>query len=882
MIPALLLLAALQPQEPEPYDPERFERTDLAIGFDRPMELAVLPDEQVLVAEQGGAVKRFDPRTGEVTTALQLEVWAEQENGLLGIALDPGFAENQWVYLMYSPRDHDGQFVSRFTYDGERLDPSSERVLLSWLEQRRECCHHGGSLEFGPEGNLFIATGDNTSPFASSGFSPLDEREDRYPFDAQRSAANTMNFAGKVLRIRPTPQGTYTIPPGNLFPDPMVGRPEIYVMGTRNSWRISIDPATGYLYWGDVGPDSSGDGDRGPRGYDEFNQAKGPGFFGWPLFIGDNFAYADWDFEHERLGARFDPERPLNLSPNNSGARVLPPAQPAWIYYPYGDSEVFPGVNGGGGRTACAGPAYRLDESLDSEVAFPRELDGTVLLYEWSRSWVRVAHLQGDSELAAIEPFPGGHSFVRPVDLQFGPRGNVFVLEYGTTWGTNDDSRLSRIDYVRGNRAPLVRASASRVAGAAPLQVELSSEGTLDPDGEGLRLRWTLEPGGELLSEAASDTVVIDREGNLTLRLTAVDPEGASAEAYLPLAVGNEPPVVEFVRPLAGAFYDPSQPLEYEVRVVDREDGASEGDPDLAWWMQNVFVTPTVAAGLPGAESPVETPGLAAMKRSDCFNCHAVDSAVVGPPLRQVAARARAEGISLEETAERVRRGSAGRWGDAQMLPHEGLSESELRSIVSWVLALPEEAEQGEVQPLPGHHGRLAPGVLALPEGGGGTVILEASYTDTGGDAVGPQTGRARLVLRPLAVEAEHASALERTRPIDSETASGGSFQGHMEHGGWLRYDDMDLAGIDSVRARVSSAGAGARVELRADSPEGALVGEFEMEPNGAWEEWFEVEVALAWPGGVRDLFVTFQNEGAGGGLMNLDLLTFRRAQQSR
>jgi cytochrome c len=880
MIPLLLTLLAA-PQDAGAYDPGRFERTDLAVGFDRPMELAVAPDERVFVVEQGGAVKLHDPRTGAVTVALELEVWAEQENGLLGIALDPDFAANGWVYLMYSPRDHDGQFVSRFTFDGERLDPASERVLLSWLEQRRECCHHGGSLEFGPEGNLFIATGDNTSPFASDGFNPIDERPDRYPFDAQRSAANTMNFAGKVLRIRPTPQGTYTIPPGNLFEDPTVGRPEIYVMGTRNSWRISIDPATGYLYWGDVGPDSSSDGERGPRGYDEFNQAKGPGFFGWPLFIGDNFAYADWDFEHEHLGPRQDPARPLNLSPNNTGARVLPPAQPAWIYYPYADSEEFPGVNPGGGRTACAGPAYRFDGALDSAVKFPPELDGTLLLYEWSRHWVRVARLEGDSELVGLEPFPGGHAFVRPVDLEFGPRGNLFVLEYGTTWGTNEDSRLSRIDYVRGNRAPLARASASRTAGASPLALELSSEGTVDRDGDPLRHAWTLEPGGELLSEEASAKVVVEREGQLTVKLTVTDPEGATGEAYLPLAVGNEPPQLEFALPASGAFYDPALPLEYEVRVTDLEDGESEGDPDLAWWMQNVFVTPRVVAGPAGDEPAVEPPGLAAMKRSDCFNCHAVDTAVVGPALRAVAARARAEGVTPEETASRIRAGSAGRWGDAQMLPHAALTEAELSSIVAWVLALPEAPAGDEVRPRPGHLGRLEPGELRLPEGGGGTLVLEASYTDTGGDAVGPQTGRARLVLRPLAVEAEHASALERTRRIDSESASGGAFQGHMEHGGWLRYDAMDLDGIASVLARVSSAGAGARVELRADGPDGPLVGGFDMEPNGAWEDWFEVELELDWPGGVHDLYVTFRNEGGGGGLMNLDRLTFRRAASS-
>lgn len=877
-IPIALLSLGLAPPvatQDEVYDPARFEREVLATSFDRPMELEVTTDGRIFVVEQGGKVQVYDPATNAVSTALELGIYMEQENGLLGIALDPDFDANGWLYLMYSPATHDGQVVSRFTAEGLTIDPASERVLLSWLEQRRECCHHGGSLEFGPEGNLFIATGDNTSPFASDGFNPIDERPDRYPFDAQRSAANTMNFAGKVLRIRPTPAGGYQIPPGNLFTDPLEGRPEIYVMGTRNSWRISIDPATGYLYWGDVGPDSGKATERGPQGYDEFNQAKRAGFFGWPYFIGDNFAYADWDFEHQHLGPKQDPARPINRSPNNSGARLLPPAQPAWIWYPYGESEEFPGVNPSGGRTACAGPAFHFDPDLDSPTQFPLALDGTLLLYEWSRSWVRVAHLEGDSELAALEPFPGEFEFIRPVDLQFGPEGELYVLEYGTTWGTNEDSRLSRIGYVRGNRAPIAKASADRRAGAAPLTIALSSEGTLDKDAEPLSYRWTLHPSGRELSTEAECEVVVEDEGRFIVQLEVVDPVGNRAVAHLPLAVGNEPPEVTFVRPVSGAFYDPSVPLEYEVRVVDLEDGESEGDSDLAWWMQNVFVTPHVlAAQPPGSdEASFDPPGLAAMKRSDCFNCHAVRQDVVGPSFAAVAVRAAEEPLTIEETVQRVRKGSAGRWGDAQMLPHSGQTDAELRAMVTWIFE--QSTNEVAAAPRPGHFGALLPEELDVDGQGSGSLVLEASYTDTGGDAVGPLTGTARLVLRTLRVEAEHFSANDKNGRLDSDTASGGSFIGKIEADSWLRFDDMDLSRIANVVARVSSAGAGADVELRAGAPDGPLVAAFEMEPNGEWEEWFDVTVEVDWPGGSDTLFVLFRNPSAGGGLMNLDCLTF-------
>jgi cytochrome c len=140
---------------------------------------------------------------------------------------------------------------------------------------------------------IYISTGDDTNPFASEGFAPIDNRAGRAGWDARATSSNTNDLRGKILRIKPTDDGSYTIPEGNLFP---VGtekaRPEIYVMGNRNPYRISVDKHTGYLYWGEVGPDAGENSDKyGPRGHDEVNQARKAGYFGWPLFVADNRAY---------------------------------------------------------------------------------------------------------------------------------------------------------------------------------------------------------------------------------------------------------------------------------------------------------------------------------------------------------------------------------------------------------------------------------------------------------------------------------------------------------------------------------------------------------------------------------------------------------------
>ncbi|NNE34632.1 MAG: ThuA domain-containing protein, partial [Rhodothermales bacterium] len=321
---------------------------------DNPIGLDVAPDGRVFFIELGGTVKIYKPESSSTVEAAQIPVFEGNEHGLLGIELDPAFETNGWVYIFHSPLFGTNQRLSRFTVVGDAIDLGTEEVLLEFPTTRSQCCHNAGSMTFDADGNLFLATGDDTNPFESSGYTPIDERAGRAPWDAQRSSGNTNDLRGKILRITPQADGSYTIPEGNLFPsDGSGGRPEIFVMGVRNPFRIAVDSETAWLYWGDVGPDAGTDsGTRGPRGYDEWNQAKAAGNYGWPYCTGDNEPYLDYDFGTSTSGSAFDCANPTNDSPNNTGELTLPASKPAWIWYPYGPSSDFPAITDGSGRTA--------------------------------------------------------------------------------------------------------------------------------------------------------------------------------------------------------------------------------------------------------------------------------------------------------------------------------------------------------------------------------------------------------------------------------------------------------------------------------------------------------------------------------------------------
>ncbi|MET0418671.1 MAG: PQQ-dependent sugar dehydrogenase, partial [Actinoplanes sp.] len=531
-----------------------FQQVELARGvtdMGEPMSLAVLPDRSVLHTARNGTLRRTDAN-GTTSVIGTLAVYNHDEEGLQGVGVDPNFASNRQIFLYYAPplstpggdapatgtdfSAWDGvNRLSRFTLNSDfTLNQSSKVDVLVVPANRGLCCHVGGDIDFDAAGNLYLSTGDDTNPFESAGYSPLDERTNRNPaYDAQRSAGNTNDLRGKILRIKVNANGTYSIPSGNLFaPGTAKTRPEIYAMGFRNPFRISVDKATGVVYVGDYGPDAgSTSSTRGPSGQGEFNRIAAPGNFGWPYCTGTNTStetYNEWDFAANTGGAKYNcTGGPTNNSFRNTGLTTLPPAQPAWIRYA-GDAGT-PTEFGGGSESPMGGPVYRYNASSTSTTKFPQSFDGQFFATEFGRGWIKPVHVNSDGSRGTIDTFPWVGKQV--MDSAFGPDGAYYVLDYGTGYFNGDaNSALYRFDYISGqNRAPIPVASATPTSGQAPLTVAFSSAGSSDPDGDALTYSWNFGDG--TTSTAANPTKTYSTNGTYSATLTVRDPQGATGSA---------------------------------------------------------------------------------------------------------------------------------------------------------------------------------------------------------------------------------------------------------------------------------------------------------------------------------------------------------------
>lgn len=400
------------------------KKTLLTSDLVNPMEMAIAPDKRIFIVEKvSGKIRIYNPATSQLTDAGTIPVYSPTHEGLLGIALDPAFATNHFVYVYYTHQSEAKHELARFTESGGKLPDATKVIVLTVTGVRWSNQHHSaGSMAFGPDGNLYLATGENVDPTVSDGYASVNEAKRLE--DTQATAANTNDLNGKILRIHPEANGTYTIPAGNLFPATAKTRGEIYAMGMRNPIRIAIDAKTGWVYWGEPGADATAESaTRGPEGRDEINRAKAPGFFGWPYFVADNLAYVV-------NGAKKDPAKPVNHSINNTGDTLLPPAQPALLTYRDAGNTTYAAFENNAARASVIGGLYRFNSALTSPNRLPPRFDGSLFTMDWSRDWINEVTFNAEGNVTAVTPFLKSQRPNGPIDMAFGPDGDMFLLEY--------------------------------------------------------------------------------------------------------------------------------------------------------------------------------------------------------------------------------------------------------------------------------------------------------------------------------------------------------------------------------------------------------------------------------------------------------------------
>lgn len=812
-------------------EPDRFSKNIIATGYDEPTEMAILPNLDVLVVQRKGNIHWYNKATGKNIQVAKLDVYhkatvpgVNAEEGLMGITADPNYAKNNYVYVFYSPIDTSVNRLSRFVFKDGKFDLKSEKVILQFYSQRNICCHTGGSLAFGPNRTLFLSAGDNTTPFDQpkstyqlKGFGPIDGRPGYEQWDARRSSSNTNDLRGKIMRIRVAEDGSYSIPDGNLFPKGTdKTRPEIYVMGNRNPYRISIDRKTGYLYWGEVGPDAGADSaNRGPRGYDELNQARKAGYFGWPLFVGKNYPYRNFNYATGESGAPFDPSNPVNDSKNNTGLSNLPPVSPPFIWYPYAASEEFPEL-GTGGRNAMAGPVY-YPEFYPRETRFPDYYAGKLFFYDWIRGWVKAVTMDAEGNFVKLEPVLQHIKFNSPIDMEMGPDGKLYVLEYGTGWFTkNPDAGLSRIDFNSGNRKPVVAFKVDKTSGALPMTVQVSAEGSTDPDNDRLTYIWHYGAKTKTTTEP-STSLQLTTAGDYNMYVEVKDSKGAATKSSgVNVYAGNEAPKVS-IQLEKGNMYIPGQPVKYKVLVNDREDG-TKIDP------ANLFVKVDYISGMDKAQvvghQQVSTSveGKVLMESGDCKTCHKLNEKSIGPAYMAVSKKYASNPKAADYLANKIMKGGGGVWGETAMPAHPDLKTGDANKIVSWILGL----SKPKAKSLPAQ-GSITPSEKDVE--GGKTMQITASYTDKGGAGRKPQTGVEAVFLSGPVLTP--ASIVEK-KDINVMEFGGRQFMVATGASGWMSFQ-VDLGGVKTLEFGYSGQGKvskGVRIEVFAEEVNGKKIGE--------------------------------------------------------
>jgi glucose/arabinose dehydrogenase len=572
-----------------------FQETTAFTGLDQPTVVRFAADGHVFVAEKRGVIKEFDSLSDTTPQAIadfRTKVHNFWDRGLLGMALDPDFPAEPYIYVAYTydavlggtaPRwgtaDQNGDAcpdppgatidgcevsgrLSRLRYEGGQVGP--EQVLIEdWCQQYPS--HSVGDIEFGADGALYMSGGDGAS------FNFVDYGQVKNPCGDPPGAVGTnlsapsaeggalrsqdvrtpgdpTSLNGTVIRVdRETGEGL----PGNPLADqadPDARR--IIAQGLRNPFRMAFLPGTNLLWVGDVGWND----------WEEINLASAPNSavanFGWPCYEGSG-RQPGYDAADLTMCE--------SLYSGNS-------AKAPFFKYQH-SAKVRPEETCPPGSSSIAGLAFTPPNST-----LPAEFDGAVFFTDHTRGciWVMergASPIPNPSNIRVFRDRVSPHA----VDLQFGPDNDLYFPDHGG--GT-----IRRIHYTEGNQVPRAQVSASPTNGAVPLNVSFSASASSDPDpGDTLSYAWDLD-GDDQFDDGDDSTAAFTyaAAGSHLATLKVTDNHGASATDSVAIEAGNTPPVATITAPTTGLTWKVGDTISFAGSAIDDQDGTL-GASRLSW-----------------------------------------------------------------------------------------------------------------------------------------------------------------------------------------------------------------------------------------------------------------------------------------------------------
>lgn len=581
--------------------PAGFTESVAFSGLTEPTSVAFSPDGRVFVAEKSGVIKVFSgpsDTTPDTFADLSKDVYNFWDRGLLGMALDPDFPAQPYIYVLYTldaepngavpkwggtsegdpcpsppgPTD-DGCVVtgrlSKLTATGNSMTAETP-LITDWCQQFPS--HSIGDLAFDSHGALYVSGGEGANflsadwgqygnPVNPCGDPPGGLGASLTPPNAEGGSLRSQDvrtlgnpsdptgLSGALLRIDPATGKGWT---GNPYAGSGDANAErILAYGFRNPFRIAVDPTNDQVWLGDVGQ----------SGWEEIDHVdplgSGSRNFGWPCYEGDDEGSArqgSWDAANLKLCE--------SLYAGGSSAVAAPV-----FSYDHG-SPLVSGEACGSNGASTSGMAFY------EEGPFPDAYDGSLFFADYTRDciWSMKRGITGQPDPATITTFDLGAT--SPVNLKVGPDGALYFADL-------NNGKISKITYTVGNRPPAAVAKATPSNGPAPLQVQLSASESADPDaGDTLTYAWDLDEDGQFDdSTAISPSHTFSASGPHIASVEVTDNHGASGTAAVTIQVDNSAPVATIDSPTSALTWAVDDHISFSASATD----AQEVLPDSAY-----------------------------------------------------------------------------------------------------------------------------------------------------------------------------------------------------------------------------------------------------------------------------------------------------------